>query len=328
MSVPDLEGWLPVRIHWQPEGPNVEWRFAGRDRLTEPFFDLTVRRLIERPYRALFDRRTSIATLEDFARDCPGIPPSGFIFHWSRCGSTLITQMLAASERNVVVSEARCVEELIWAGAWRRDLTADTLARWLRALIGALGQPRGGAESRYFVKFDALQTIALPLIRLAFPETPWIFVYRDPVEVLVSLSRRRPVFATPGMSNAGYFPLPPDQSAAMDPDEYAARILRFIASAATERLAGGDGLAVDYRDLPAAVWSKIGPHFHCEWDGEEVASMKKAALFHAKEPSLPFTEDSAAKQREAAPALRELAAQWLEEDYRRLQHLSTMWGRL
>jgi hypothetical protein len=322
MTIPDLDGWLPVRLHWMPEGPFVEWCFAGSDRLTEPFFDMTVRRMMERPYRALFRKLTPLSILEERVACHPGIPPSGFIFHWSRCGSTLVTQMLAASDANIVVSEAACVEELVWAGAWRRGLDAETLARWLRALIGALGQPRRGSETRYFVKFDALQTIALPLIRLAFPETPWIFVYRDPVEILVSLSRRRPVFATPGMSNAGYFPLSPAEAAVMDPDEYAARVLRLIASAASERLDDAHGLAVNYTELPSAVWSKIGPHFRCNWPEQELASMKNAALFHAKMPSTPFADDTQAKQREAGDTLRGLAATWLNEDFQRLQRLS------
>ena len=37
---------------------------------------------------------------------------------------------------------------------------------------------------------DALPSKQLPLFRAAFPKTPWIFIYRDPVEVMVSLLRK------------------------------------------------------------------------------------------------------------------------------------------
>ena len=38
--------------------------------------------------------------------------PSGFIFHMSRCGSTVISQMLAALAEHVVVSEAGPIDAL------------------------------------------------------------------------------------------------------------------------------------------------------------------------------------------------------------------------
>ena len=41
--------------------------------------------------------------LEERAASHPGVGPTGFIFHLSRAGSTLIAQMLAASGSNVRV---------------------------------------------------------------------------------------------------------------------------------------------------------------------------------------------------------------------------------
>lgn len=319
MSWSELDGWIPCRIHWQPQGPVVEWCYLGADRLTEPFFEMSMRRLLDRPFRALFRRQTPIRVLEERAAAYPGIRPTGFILHQSRCGSTLVSRMLAALPRNVVVSEAGCVEDLIWAASWLRGLPVEMLANWLRALIAALGQPRAGSESRYFVKFDALQTLALPLLKIAFPDTPWVFLYRDPVEILVSVVRQPPVFATPGVPIAGFLPIAADEAMAMVPEEHAARVLQQIGVAAAGALERGDGLAVNYSELPSAVTGRIGTHFRIEWEEQELVAMEHASRFHAKAPSTPFVADRERKQREAGRDLRNWAAKWLEGTYQRLE---------
>src|SRR2546430_2644461 len=119
----------------------------------------------------------------------PPVRPSGFIFHMSRCGSTLLTQMLAALAHNIVISEASPIDAVVRAPHVRPALSDDQHALWLRWMIGALGQPRSGNERHYFIKLDCWHTLALPLFRRAFPDVPWGFLYRDPVEVLVSQLR-------------------------------------------------------------------------------------------------------------------------------------------
>lgn len=316
MNVQELDGWIPARIHWLQQGPAVEWRYLGRDRLTDPFFESSMRLLFDRPFRAVFGRTTPLEVLEERAA-LGGIPPTGFIFHLSRCGSTLIHRMLAASPANIALSEPGCIEDMAWAGAWL-NIRGDVLARLLRALITVLGQPRSG-ETRYFIKFDSMQTVALPLIRMAFPTTPWIFVYRDPVEILVSIQRSCPVFATPGAAVGGYFPIPPREAALLDPDEYAARVLNLIASAAAGRIEQGDGMPVNYTELPAALFGRIPAHFGCTWEPAEIAAMEQAAQFQAKSPSRKFVPDAADKQREASPDLRRWADRWLSAVYQRLE---------
>src|SRR5262252_3155903 len=93
--VTDLDGWIPVGLHWAGARPMVEWRRLEGVRFGDPFFDMTLERAMGSPFRLLFPRWTGIETLEERASTHPGIPPSGFIFHISRCGSTLISQMLA-----------------------------------------------------------------------------------------------------------------------------------------------------------------------------------------------------------------------------------------
>src|SRR5678816_558328 len=103
------------------------------------------------------------------------------IFHMSRCGSTLVAQMLAALERNIVISEARPIDQVLGA-----KVDEERRIAWLRWIVNALAQRRRPAEEFFFIKLDAWHVLHLPLIQRAFPNTPWVFLYRDPIEVMVS----------------------------------------------------------------------------------------------------------------------------------------------
>ncbi len=193
-----LDGWVPIRFYWEEAEPKVDWCYLGTRRFTEPLFAETIDSAMRLPFNLAFRRQTSVEVLLERQAQHPGLRPSGFIYHMSRCGSTLLAQMLAALPQNIVLSEAGPIDGVV--GAHRRDSSVKDSQRcaWLRAMISALGQPRNG-ETHLFIKLDCWHTLDLPLIRQAFPEVPWIFLYRDPVEVLVSQVRERGSQTVPGM---------------------------------------------------------------------------------------------------------------------------------
>jgi hypothetical protein len=104
-------------------------------------------------------------------------------------------------------------------------------------------------------------------------------------------------------------------------DEYAARVLAQLCTAAGDNRGLGRGLFVHYRELPAAIFGSIARHFGLELTPAEIATMTGAARFDAKSPSFVFERDSDAKQREASDEIRDLARVWLAEPYERLESI-------
>ena len=309
--------WLPIGASWRADQLYVRWCHFGEVPLRDPFFEGSVQRRMPKPFNRLFQAWTPITRLADWLEIHPGLGPSGFIFHMSRCGSTLVSQMLAALERNVVVSEASPIDAVVRAPFERPDLAAEEHAQWLSWIVGALGHPRRG-ETHYFVKLDCWHTLALPLFRRAFPNVPWVFLYRDPVEVLVSQARMPGMHMVPGMLGHDVFGLL-NTGAAGNPEEHHARVLARVCAPVLEHCDEQAALLVNYRELPQAVWTKIMPHFGISCGDNDRAVMAAAARFDAKTPSFEFTADSAAKQAEASPTLRDAAARWLDDPYRRLE---------
>lgn len=313
MSAADLDGWIPTGLFWEGERPVVDWCFAPDIRFTDPFFDVTLERAMRHPFRLLFRRRTGVEVLEESAARYPGIEPTGFIFHTSRCGSTLIAQMLAALESNIVVSEGWPLDSVLNADAGHLSVTDEDRRRWISAMVRALGQQRDERSRRYFLKFDARHALDLPVVRRAFPSVPWVFVYREPLEVLVSHFENPSLWTFPGIVPVRGIDPPPSEA------EYSAAVIHAICTAAIGERTQGSGMLLNYRELPDAFFSRISPHFGCEWTAEEIETMRGASNRDAKNPSDAFTPDTHRKQREADPLIREICERRLREIYLQLE---------
>lgn len=312
------DGWLPIRASWQAGELYAHWAYFGARRLRQPFFEGDVRWCLAQPFNRLFRYVTAVEKLAAWLDERPHLQPSGFIFHMSRCGSTLVSQMLAAVESNIVVAEASPIDGVVQAHVWTPDLGDERQHRWLRSIVGALGQRRCGDERHYFIKLDCWHSVALPLFRRAFPDVPWIFLYRDPVEVMVSQLRLPGSQMLPPGVGPNFHRIERSYGPGTAEDYYA-QVLAKICEPVVAHFGQGGGLLVDYRELPEAVFSKILPHCGVALGGAERAAMTDAARFDAKMPGFAFAPDSAAKQQAASPAARAAAERWLGDLYRRLE---------
>jgi hypothetical protein len=238
----------------------------------------------------------------------------------SRCGSTLVSQTLAALPSNLVVSEASPIDTVVQASQWRPDLDAQRHAAWLNAIVGAFGQQRGGDERRYFVKLDCWHTLALPLFRRAFPAVPWVFLYRDPVEVLASQMSQPGTQMLPSGIGPNLYGIERSYGPGTAEDYYA-RVLAKVCAPVLRHYGEGGGLLVNYRELPEALFTAILPHFGVTGDEADRAAMIEATRYDAKSPGMAFTPDSEVKQRGASAATRAAAERWLRDLYRRLEAL-------
>lgn len=321
MNELDLAGWLPIHVYWRQAQPWVDWCCLGERRLLEPFFEQTIEAALRQPFNVLFRHQTPLDHLVERRARFPGVPPSGFVFHMSRCGSTLIAQMLAALPNTVVVSEAPPIDTILRAAAHDPAISDARRIAWLQGMVSALGQPRNGQEQHYIIKFDSWSVVDLPLIRRAFPSVPWIFVYRDPIEVMVSHMHMRGSQMIPGTLDPRQFGVEPAALYGMSLDEYCTRVLAWICAAALEAYQPATARLVEYRQLPELVWTDLLAWFGIDATPAAQKQMRAVTAQHAKQRQAPFVDDTAAKQRAATDEIRHLAAQWVTPLYRRLEAL-------
>jgi hypothetical protein len=317
----DLQEWAPCRLHHREDRLFVEWCHLGSRRFLEPFFGETIERCLEHPANQPARPQTPIEELATLQTQRPGLAPNGFIFHMSRCGSTLLAQMLAALPQNVVLSEAEPIDAVLSAHRLEPSLPRELQIEWLRGIVSAVGQQRHPQERHLFVKMDSWHTAYLPLIHEAFPEVPWIFLYRDPVEVMVSHRRHPGRQMVPGAAGATLLGVTAIDACLMAPEEYCARVLAAICRQALDACGPSRCLLLNYLQLPDAGYQLLPAHFGVDYSCADLEAMRQVASLDAKRPRLRFSDDTAAKQSEATDEQRGHVERWVGPLYRQLEKL-------
>ena len=321
VAAEELRGWLPVDALAEEGRPVLRWLDMNGVALSEPFFRQTVERVErERPGAELYTDFDALIQLEKLA---DALRPDGFIFHSSRCGSTLVSNACRALDGSVVVAEAAPVDKLVWRYLSPEGGTESLLRRvFLRAVVNLLGRRRPGDARRYFIKFSCCSVLRLSFVRSIWQDVPWVFIHRDPVEVMVSNLKTVPEWmqfeSEPEMA-AAVSGLEGAEATRLSREEYCARALgRFYAeasAAADERV-----MLVGYEELSASKLTEVVRFFGATPTDAEARRISRAAALYAKDPvpARPFVPDGEAKRASASPLVREMAERFAAEPYRLL----------
>jgi gluconate kinase len=297
----------------------VDWGYVGSHRFSDPFFIQTINQCLRHPANLLFRHRTPLESLGQIAASFRNVQPRGFIFHMSRCGSTLVSQMLAALPQNVVLSEAGPIDDVLRAHFRNPAITEPERIQWLQWLITALASQRNPEEKNLFIKFDSWHVMFRPLIQRAFPGVPWIFLYREPVEVMASAQKQLGGQMIPGVLPPELFGWDIATVQKMSLYEYTARVLARLCHAALVSARQGEGKLANYRQLPDALWPELSNYWNVHFSEAEMQRMLLAAQMDAKNPVLPFEPDSQTKRDSLSGELRELTHHWLGGVYESLE---------
>lgn len=269
-----LRDWFPVAL----DSGGINWRHVP-ERFTAPFFSDTLS--LQQQER----RRLCATPLDRLDRLEAGLAPTGFIFHASRCGSTLLMQLLATLPHCIALSEPPVIDAFLrWHDAAPGESGGATR---LRQLILALGQRRGPGESHFFIKLDSWHLPYIALLRAAFPDTPCWFLYREPEAILASHQRQRGPQMVPGL----IAPVTPAALALVpgDLDGYCALVLNGFFELA---LRHADTLhLLHYRQLTGGGWEDVVARLGVRCNTPQLRAMAQRAGFHSKAGDAAFRGD-------------------------------------
>jgi hypothetical protein len=246
------QDWIPCRVVWELNRPHIDCCYLGGARFTEPLFAGTIARALERPFSAAFQRHLPIEALEareQVEEQAGNADPAGFIFHMSRSGADLISKMLKAIPGVTVFSQAPPVDSIVRAPERAIEASEAQHTGWLRAIIRALGRGVSSEHRPYFIETDCWHALDLPLYCRAFPATQWIFLYRDPREVLASYASYPAEWTLPGYLKAERFGFDPATVEPAALAEYRARLLAGLLRKVAE-CELPLGTLVNYSQLP------------------------------------------------------------------------------
>lgn len=308
-------GIVPVAID-PADGGRVLWADLGAHPFREWQYMYTIQTLaqddaIAGAFTTDFDILADDTVLNDAA------PPAGFIFHISRCGSTLLAKALARSDANVVINQGGPLQRGFWATitddfSKPADPSPENL-HMFRNLVLAMARRRADGQTRSFVKFISWNSLYMDFARAAFPDLPSVFLYRDPVEVIASvLKETTAALWAKGRVQAGFL-TGGDHLATQDMTDTAYLAKCYAEYFRVALAAEQDGLKlINYLNINAESFDQIiGEGLRFTPDADELETMREQFRYHSKDDSdkTQFRADSAEKQDAMPDADKQMIAE-------------------
>jgi hypothetical protein len=318
-----LKLWCPVDAVIADNQPAIEWMDLHGVDFAEPFFSETLARIDSGERRARVV--TQIATLLRFEKVAESLSPSGFIFHSSRCGSTLVANACRAVKNSIVIAEAPAIDKLItrfFTDAPIGSAKELLYMLLLRAMIAALGQPLKGDECHYFIKLACTSTLQIHRLRRIWPDVPFVFLYRDPVEIIVSNLKSIPEWMRAEVNPAAAAAIvgvDEQQLSSLGAEEYCARSVGRFFEAVDSNFDAGIKL-LNYEQISFDSLISILNFFGIQPTPEETDVIKRVSRLYSKDftSTRIFEDDSAQKRFSASPGLCLAAEKWARSSYDKL----------
>lgn len=117
-----------------------------------------------------------------------------------------MARILDQSPNHVTLKEPTPLHERFWqymTQDWQAPIEpTEANLQIIRNLILIMGRTRLPQQESYFVRFRSWLIAFVDIIQRAFPDTPCLFMYRDPVEVMASILSK-PTTGLPRLKESG-----------------------------------------------------------------------------------------------------------------------------
>ncbi|WP_276480698.1 hypothetical protein [Paraflavitalea pollutisoli] len=287
-----IASWIPYKLFKQDELLYCRWLYTGDRRFTEPFFDETETVCLSYPENAGRHRAVgSLDILPEWSAAMDATEPSAFIFHVSRCGSTLIAQLLGMPEQHIVLAEVPFFDDLLRAH-YRGQATDEGLANTLLpAAMRLYGQRRRGDESHLFIKTDSWHLCFYQQLRQLYPSVPFVLLYRSPDEVIRSQRRRRGMQSVPSIIEPAVFGFDAAIGGGLSLDDYMVSVLHCYFTIMLEVVQTDQPvLLVNYNEPIMDIMERVAQASQLTLSASYREQIVERSRYHAKYPDQVFQE--------------------------------------
>ncbi|MFZ0596510.1 MAG: sulfotransferase family protein, partial [Flavobacterium sp.] len=147
-----LSNWIPYKLIEKDNDVYFEWIYLADIKYADPFFEETISKCKSHAYNSQsFKIVSTIENLIDWSKEIVPTELKSLVFHVSRCGSTMLSQSLATSSENIMISEAPIIDEILRSDTFNLEKKAALL----KAVIALLGQKRFPEQKNLIIKLDA-----------------------------------------------------------------------------------------------------------------------------------------------------------------------------
>lgn len=286
-----MYGWIPQELGNYDGEILVKWLFVDDIPFADPFFDDTILKCKrKRENRSGFSVISSLDCLLEWSENLPELAPKALVFHVSRCGSTLLSQLLSEDPRNLALSEVPFFDQILRLPFMSNLYDHFKIERLLQASI-RFYTSRSDIETRLFLKLDSWHFYFLDRYLAIFPETKLIILYREPFAVMASQAKQKGLHAIPGILEPEIFRLNPDESHYQDFEGYFGKVLlSFYQSILLIIQKYQNTILLDFKEGMLRNIENIYKKLDLGLDENLQAKFKNRGHFDAKQPNHKFVQ--------------------------------------
>lgn len=278
--------WAPA--DYDPKRRVLEWMSAA-EKPIHPFYSEHISAVRGQLLSALIKPKTALLPALNLSGLVKQVQPAGFIFHLSRCGSTLVSRSFAGLPKCRVLSESPLLTQVLLD----RSLSDTQRRAALTFCIDTQGQ-LFHPEQHLLIKWNAWDLQFWPLILSLYPQVPVLLLLRDPVEILASQQKSAGYHMVRQPSRPLFRELSvPEEESIL---EYQCKVLRLLLGYGLDMSQRSQVMVVDYQELLPVIANKIANWFSLDLSQEECNQVEQCQLIHSKTAMQPFMADSQFKQ--------------------------------
>lgn len=285
-----IANWIPIKLIEKEKKIYFEWLYVSDKKFAEPFFDETIAKCKSHPNNSSrFKILSTVQNLIDWSNELVFVELKSLVFHVSRCGSTMLSQSLATSSENILVSEAPLIDQVLRSGSF----SLQKKAAILKSILTLLGQKRFPEQKNLIIKLDAWNIFEVDFLRSIFPNVPFALLYRDPGEVLRSHQKMMGMHMVPHLIPPAVFGITSREIQQVSFQQYGALVLAkyfqcFIDFYVTDK----NVVILNYNDGMKNVVERFLSLIAVDYSNDELNLMLDRLKKHSKDGSADFTGDS------------------------------------
>lgn len=288
-TIHPLSDWIPYKLIRTDETVFCEWIYVGDKRFTKPFFDDTIAQCRSHTFNSSgYKVCTTLDNLVQWSDQLTFVPLSGLVFHVSRCGSTMISQLLTVPPSNIVISEAPVIDQILRD----EEFDANIKEKLLYAVLRFFGQKRFEEEQHLILKLDAWHLLAIEQLRIFFQDVPFVILYRNPASVLKSHMQLRGMHMIPEMLPLDIFGLNKKQLEKVSLDQFGVLVLeKYYEAILNFMFRDKNLLALDYHEGMKNIIISVHVFIGIFISEESFNAMQERLKSHSKFPGSVFEGD-------------------------------------
>lgn len=292
-----LTNWIPYKITENHGDILCHWLNTYSLLFTQPFFDETILncRIADnfRPYKQVSD----LQMITEWSGEFNPVEPTAIFFHISRCGSTLISQLLATCPRHTVLSEVPIFDQILRLPLKYPAFDEKSTSTLLNAALRFYGRPKtvdvaGESPHHLFIKSDCWHLFFYKQLRRLYPDTPFAVIYRSPDAVYRSHKKKAGMHTVQGLIDPRLFGFEPGNPALETPETYLVSVLEAYLKKSLD-LAENDNncLLLNYNEGAMPMINKLAGFAGIGISRQELQKMKERSKYHSKNPGERFSEE-------------------------------------